>query len=248
MVTTAQLPDKTSVHQVSPEMLAQPFSTSEYASSLSRFHRPWPETYAWDSSRGNVLFFGAKGAWYLHGTFGLKLGRICGWGFQFAEPVVYKVYSFRTATPTGSRDWIALQAQTELQPPQIAAKWLEDSLKTIFSFRGLSANWDGYGGIPPDKTTRSRAVSVATRLARLDSATNIPSMDPPFIAPLSSGGVLFEIRNRSRELHLTIYPSDPEHCEVLRILTTPSGDEIEEEKTIPESDLDEVLHWIAAAG
>ncbi len=250
MLTTAQLSDKTSVHAVSPDILVHPFSTSGYASSLTRFHRPYAETYAWDSSRGNVLFwdFGAEGAWRLHGTFGLKLGHICGWDFQSAEPLLYRAYSFRTAAPSGSQDWVGLEAQTELQPPQAAADWLGDSLKRIFSFGRLPANWDGYGGSPPDKITWSRAVSVAARLAKLHSATTQPSMEPPFVAPLSSGGILFEIRNGKRELHLSIYPSDRNHCEVLKILTTPSGDEIEEEAKVAEAGLDEVLSWIVTAG
>lgn len=242
---------------------------------FQRYERQNAETHSLDTAEAGVVFLMSTGwiedqnasdfaprgleTWYPSGV-RLTDERI--WGdcvigsgplrasvvdFRPGNEPVWESYFLQTAAPTGAQDWLTLDSGAETRPRH-NVDWLTTALKRIWSFQYLQAKWDGYQGRSVHTSTCFRAVAVTEILASLFSATDPSSAKPPFVAPLSSGGILFEVRNANRELHLAIERSDPEHYDVLKVSTTPSGDEIEEEATIHESNLYEVLSWIALAG
>ncbi len=148
----------------------------------------------------------------------------------------------RTATPTGF-SWIPLQAETRIRSN---TDWFPNCVSRISGFVQLPKDWDGYGSAPPNRVACSRALDVAVAIAQTLSLADSVAQDP-FVAPLSSGGVLFEIRNGNRELHIEV-PPDSEFFEVLKVARTPSGDEVEEELHVNEAGLFEVLSWVSRAG
>lgn len=249
MYVLENVEDTVSTHPASTEVPLSLDPLNVYVSPFRRFYRPSPETHSLDTSVGSVFGIGlaSAGRWQIQGSFGTKSGRVCTWNLSNPWPVSWGVYTVRTVAPSGAYDWVALQAENEVRPHGVA-NWLSEALARISSFRQLQPKWDGYRGKPPDKLTCSRAVSVAASIAGFCSAAGLCFADPPFIAPLSSGGVLFEIRNRNRELQLGIEPSDPNHFDALKVITNPSGDEVEEEARIPESNLLEVLSWVLLPG
>jgi hypothetical protein len=120
--------------------------------------------------------------------------------------------------------------------------WLQDVTSRISRFSRLDDNWDTYGGKPISRAANAKAIGIASLLADKVSREGVSLTQPPFVAPMSSGGLLFEIRNGARELHVEIEPGDSDRYQVCRIGSELAGGDLEE--TVGKSGLPEVLSWI----
>jgi hypothetical protein len=121
--------------------------------------------------------------------------------------------------------------------------WFSPVSSRIKLFSSLRDKWDSYRAKAISPIAIGRALDVAKLLAETVSRHGVPLTEPPFAAPMSSGGVLFEIKNRDRELHIEIDPAGSDRYDIYRM----SGDEETEEDPINESGLPEVLSWIVDA-
>jgi hypothetical protein len=213
-----------------------------YPKPMNKYLSLTPDTSTKDSMRSATLLvtLDSPGGWNISGTFDDKIGDLTGWARDRLNLIEFQTYKVSTVTP-GGFTWIPMQARSGLKRRVL---WLGETLSRIAMFGQLRAGWDGYGGKTVSDRVRSRAMTVALKLAQIASAAPMSSCETPFVGPLSSGGVLFEIRNRNRELHLSIAPSEIHSFEALKVSTVPSGDEVEEETRISEQNLPEALSWI----
>jgi hypothetical protein len=122
--------------------------------------------------------------------------------------------------------------------------WLSEVVSKINSFSLLRKNWDSYRARPISRTAMAEAFNIASYLARAEESAHVRMADPPFVAPMSTGGILLELKNGSRQLHIEIDPSLTSMYQISRIWMDTSGREVEEDTTIHESDLPGVLSWI----
>ncbi len=120
--------------------------------------------------------------------------------------------------------------------------WLQNVTARVTRFSHLHGNWDTYGGKPISRAAIAKAIGIATLFADRVSREGVSLPQPPFVAPMSSGGLLFEIRNGVRELHIEIEPGDSDRYQVCRIGSELSGGDLEE--TVGKSGIPEVLSWI----
>lgn len=139
---------------------------------------------------------------------------------------------------TSRADWVT-EGEIDVKP---RAGWLDGMVQRISNFSQLGRNWDSYGGIPPDFATIGRAMAVAIKLNGLFAASPMRRGEV-FVAPLSSGGILFEIRGTNRELNLELDPKNADHFEALKLSEVSSGEKIEEEMFLSEQQLPEALAW-----
>lgn len=123
-----------------------------------------------------------------------------------------------------------------------SSPWLDEVQRRINRYAKFISNWDSYGAKPISVHAVRKALRVSERLASMISRTGLPLTDPPFVAPTSVGGILFEIRNRGRELQIGIGPEDSDIYEVYRF--SESDREAGVEESLSESSLPEVLSWI----
>lgn len=149
-------------------------------------------------------------------------------------------YNARTAAPSGN-SWTGLKTNDD---PPAPTEWLSPLLSRISHFSSLGPNWDGYGGEPIGKEIYSRAREIALKIAQISSLSSLPIAEKVFVAPLSSGGISFEITSFGRELHMSLDPDRSQIIEVLKVFVTPAQGEAQEEMDIHESRLVEVLLWV----
>lgn len=163
--------------------------------------------------------------------------------FEQAGTVTFETVSaqFPFATSgyeTSRADWVT-EGEIEVKP---RAGWLDGIIHRISNFSQLGRNWDSYGGMPPNFATIGRAAAVAIKLNGLFAASPMRRGEV-FVAPLSSGGILFEIRGTNRELNLELDPKNPDHFEALKLSEVSSGEKVEEEVFLSEEQLPEALAW-----
>ena len=178
------------------------------------------------------------------GRFDARRAEVRTWNRSNYELLLSKAYNVRTASPTPF-NWTALETQSH---PKRNVDWLTPCLNRIWQFSQMRGNWDGYGALVPSRQICSRASDVAIEIARIASSASFPLEKEPLIGPLASGGIAFEIYNRNRELHIDLEPGRSEIAEILKVTALPSGEEIEEELEILDSELSEVLLWISSLG
>lgn len=126
-------------------------------------------------------------------------------------------------------------------PKKGKVEWLQGTMGRITRFMSLKRNWDSYGGAPISMLAIGRAFTIAMRLADVVAQSNVQLSSAPFVAPTSDGGVVFEIKNGPRELHITVSPTADSY-DVYRI-DDASGEE--SETPAKESELPEALSWIS---
>lgn len=73
-----------------------------------------------------------------------------------------------------------------------------DSFKTLFSYRQLPENWDSYGSLPPTDDAINSAEAILKRTFYMKA------LSPPYLRPLSGGGIQISWKATSRELDLAI--------------------------------------------
>lgn len=211
------------------------------ANLLRRYYESNPDSNSQDNSTATSILINLHSGEevFVLGAVDTTQARLGTW--NFTEHLIPGGLSIvRTASPS-AYNWIGLE--TENNPSRLV-DWLTTTLRRISEFPKLEPNWDGYQARKPDKLTCQRGVNAALRIAEASSMADPPPSEPPFITPLSSGGVLFEIRNGNRELHLSFEPDQKGTVEVLKVSVTPAQDEVEEELRVDESKLGEVLSWI----
>lgn len=143
-----------------------------------------------------------------------------------------------TAPLFGDLDCVAPALSVTQHPPA----WLNGLVSRINGFSSMPKNWDTYGSKPIAKQAILKAVSVAKLLAETATGKGVILTRAPFAAPTSSGGVLFEIMNASRELHIEI---EGEQLGLYRIFQADAAsEEAECEFSVDHSQLPEVLAWI----
>jgi hypothetical protein len=172
------------------------------------------------------------------------------------EPVMIDCENFSFAEPSVLNVIVASGANTTFGEPLafdgdggtvIAPNWLVPLRSQIYGFSALTESWDGYRGKPVPKSVIGRAIKVAELLAEAVSESAFAAELSPFAAPIGSGAVMFEVRNRDRELHIDVQPKSPGEYGVLKIWRDRAGREFEQEYNVHESQLREVLAWIAGA-
>ena len=182
--------------------------------------------------------------WLFAGMFDARRAEVKTWNRSNYELLLSKAYDVRTASPTPF-NWTGLEAQSH---PKRNVDWLMPCLNRIWQFSRMRGNWDGYGALVPSRQICSRALDLAIEIARIASSASFPLEKEPLIGPLASGGIAFEIHNRNRELHIDLEPDRKEVADLLKVTILPSGEEIEEEFDIADSQLGEVLLWIFSPG
>jgi hypothetical protein len=136
-------------------------------------------------------------------------------------------------------------AELNIRRPELASQpWWNDVLTKISGFSLLGQNWDSYRANRILPETMIKAYQVASQLAFAESAATVPMSASPHVAPLSSGGILFEIKNQNRELHVEVFPRQKLDFGVLQVSIDSHGNETEKELTVPQDKLLEVLTWI----
>lgn len=123
-------------------------------------------------------------------------------------------------------------------------EWLEPLRAKIIRLSLLPNNWDSYRAKPINRDTIKRATHVGDLLAHVVSRSGRDLDAPPSVSPTSSSGISFETRCRDRELQIEIPDRWQGDYEVLKVSHDPAGREIEEEYSVHESQLREVLAWI----
>lgn len=229
----------------SPAWLASLYrvpSRSYRALKLKRYDERNLESLSQDNSTATVLIGNPE---WLAPVLEMGVGRALTLFGYAVLPSTIRIYWTaypidRTAYASG-HTWTGLQTE---QSRLAENEWLEPTTKRIAGFARLGSNWDGYGARQPHWGTCMRALSAAMKMAEISSMSSVSSSEPPYVAPLSSGGILFEIRNANRELNLAFEPGKKGVVEVLKTSTTPAQDEIEEEFEFEESRLAEVLTWV----
>ena len=199
------------------------------------------EDHSWDE-KFLLLLPGDK--WLFRGRFDARRAEVKTWNRLNYESLISEAYKIRTASPTPF-NWIARETESH---PKRNVEWLVPCLNRIWQFSQMRGNWDGYGALVPSRRICFRALDVAIEIARITSSASFPLEKEPLIGPLASGGIAFEIYNRNRELHIDLEPGRIEMADILKVTVLPSGQEIEEELEIPDSELSEVLLWISSLG
>lgn len=126
--------------------------------------------------------------------------------------------------------------------------WLDDINSRIYRFSLLDGSWDSYRAKRISRDSIRRANRVAGLLAELVSREGLSLTESPFVAPMSSGGVLFEIKNGDRELQIEIDPTSPDRYEVYRMSSAPSAQAADGDGPVTDSQLRGVLSWIVQPG
>jgi hypothetical protein len=121
--------------------------------------------------------------------------------------------------------------------------WLSDLQSRINRFSTLPPNWDSYGSKPISHGAIDRALKIASLLNEIVVRGRATLSEKPFAAPISSGGILFEICNGRREIHVEIGPAGAETYEIYR-----SEAQDEREERVDDIGLREVLSWIVKVG
>ena len=121
--------------------------------------------------------------------------------------------------------------------------WLNDVSNKINGFL-LLKNWDSYRASPVVKETVSKALVVASQIASMEPASGRALQTKPLVGPMGSGGILFELRQGSRELQIEVFPGKTREYGVLEVSVDLSGVETEREFTVSESGIPEVLSWL----
>jgi hypothetical protein len=209
---------------------------------LRKYHPIRPPTEAIDnSSEGNAYFvMGTGTAPVLSGSILANQGAFSGLCSLGAGPRLQLFPHLRTAQ-TDRNNWIPIEAAAGAHK---YAEWVKKLIARVTSFVQLSENWDGYEGKVPSVAMCVRALDVALKISIAERGASSRGFSEPFVVPLSSGGILFEVQHQNRELHIAIHPEAKVELEILKVHKTGSGDEIEEEKIIQDSQLPEVLAWL----
>jgi hypothetical protein len=160
---------------------------------------------------------------------------------QLAPPGHVEIGTNSTAPVFGepAKRMRAAQPVTQLPPT-----WLDTLLTRITGFSSLCENWDTYRSRPIAKGAIRKALNISRSLAEIVTCKRVVLSHAPFAAPTSSGGVLFEIVNANRELHIEIEGGQSALYRIFQIDTGPDGEEAESEFSVDESHLAEVLGWI----
>lgn len=153
-------------------------------------------------------------------------------------------------TEPGIMTVIALQHIGTAHIPELlqeaeVAPWLDALTSRIFQFSALPQNWDSYGSKRISNEAIRKGVKIANLLSQIVSQTRVPLNSRPFVAPSNSGGVLFEVKAGNRQLHIDVPNGREQNYGVLRIWRDAGGNELERESDVRESELREVLTWIA---
>jgi hypothetical protein len=111
-------------------------------------------------------------------------------------------------------------------------------------FSSLRKNWDSYRSKPISRYAIQRALGVASHLDYIIKHRDLPMTQVPFAAPMSSGGILFEIRDGERELQIEIEPESSGRYQVYRLSGELADREQEEGAAVSESGLTEALSWV----
>lgn len=124
-------------------------------------------------------------------------------------------------------------------------KWTTELSSRIRRFANLPRNWDSYQAKPISPLAVSRALATLAQLAATISEFGASLKDVPFIAPLSNGGIVFELKNGDRELTLEVPVDEKSDYEICKTSIDAQGNSIEEDRSISDSGLPEVFSWIA---
>lgn len=210
------------------------------ANQLRRYYESNLDSYSEDNSTETKILIDPLGDdWSVQCALDFTQPTLGAWYLPGYTPSGI-ISTVRTASPSACT-WIGLETESNLPK---AVDWLAPSLERISELTKLRSNWDGYQARQLDLTTSLRAVNAALKIADVSSMTNALDSEPPFITLLASGGILFEIANRNRQLHLSFEPDKEKIVEVLKVSVTPAHDEVEEEFEMKDSKLVEVLSWI----
>lgn len=247
-----QTSDATTRIESSPTLLTEPSASGSIVNletvavgPLMRYSRENRADASEDHSQAAEFLLLRPGHEVLFaGRFDARRAEVRSWNLSDYVSLLSKSYDVRTASPTPF-NWTALEAQSH---PKRNVDWLMPCFNRIWQFSHMRRNWDGYGALVPSRQICSRASDVAIEIARIASSASFPLEKEPLIGPLASGGIAFEIYNRNRELHIDLKPGRNEMVEILKVTALPSGEEIEEELEILDSELSEVLLWISFLG
>jgi hypothetical protein len=107
---------------------------------------------------------------------------------------------FAVEDPSGS----AISAEWQTSSREAAATafsavdaWPDSIGDRLFQLLRLPVGWDGHGARPPSRTIVDYACYLLARLTR-------PGVPPPFVAPLSSGGLQLEWHRKGWDLEIEI--------------------------------------------
>ena len=119
--------------------------------------------------------------------------------------------------------------------------WLAPISSRIELFYLLRDGWDSYQAKRISRKAIDRALHVAKVLADVQSQNGVQLREEPFVAPLSSGGILFEIKNEKKELHVEI---DPLSLHQYSIYRSVGNKELNDDTPVNDSELVDMLSWI----
>jgi hypothetical protein len=111
-------------------------------------------------------------------------------------------------SPTGSaRKWHGPPDPRRvrvLYPGSAASRWLSLAAERLGVLLALDKGWDSYGAAPVDEATAGRVLSLLDAIMSGMSG----EVAPPFIAPLSDGGLQVEWATKQRDVGFIVKPDD----------------------------------------
>jgi hypothetical protein len=123
------------------------------------------------------------------------------------EVIIYSIESKAPANIT----WV----ESKPQPPTWADKEkYTEAFEKIGQFANMEANWDSYGAKAISKDCISKTIDILNRIIELREDEGIYIL-PPFIAPLSDGGIQLEWERESRYLEISISYDSTINCFVM---------------------------------
>jgi hypothetical protein len=110
--------------------------------------------------------------------------------------------------PPANITWV----ESKPQPPTWADKEnYTEAFEKIGQFSNMEANWDSYGAKAISKDCISKSIDILNRIIELREDEGIYIL-PPFIAPLSDGGIQLEWERESRYLEISISYDSSINC------------------------------------
>lgn len=119
----------------------------------------------------------------------------------------------------------------------VGTEWEVPVLTRILELERLRENWDGYGTAAVDRKTASRALRLVCQIA----AMGVEDLPPPFVGPVTGGGIILEWTVASRQLSIAVLPDGK-----IEYLKWEAGEPFEEEELSPRSigRVRELVSWL----
>lgn len=90
-----------------------------------------------------------------------------------------------------------------INPIPLRPTWIVDSIGRVVELGKLKPNWDTYKSPPPTSKAVGTAVSLLEAMSQW-STFGVKSM--PRVAPVSGGGINFEMERDGKEIEIAIFP------------------------------------------